>query len=362
MKITPVASPAAIQDTSTPESVRTAKAVAAFNKGQSSYDKAPTTGQAQETAVANPNAVSAEELSAVKAPSEEPTTQVEVQTEAPEAEAVTAPEQASEKKPDPKASQEWARLARQERQLRARAKEQEAKFLQREEAIKAREAEAQSKSEFNQKGFVSIEELKRDILGVAERNGIAYDELAQQMMNPTKLDPRVQSHIDRLQAKIDSLEKTTQEGNERLTKQQQDAYNTAVKQIETDVRNLVKSDPNFETVSKTNSVKDVVELITKTYEKDGILLTVDEAATEVENYLIDEALKLTKIEKIKRKLSQPPANGAGQKTSATAATKGAAQPQKPGTPGMKTLTNTVASTRKLSAKERAILAFRGELK
>ena len=350
MKVTPVASPLAVQQTSTnTAAVSDAKARAvAILSGKA----APTQGQAQETPVSNPNQVSAEELSAIRAPTEAPATQVEAQAEAPQGEADKHPE-VPEKK-DPKASQEWARLARQERILRQRAKEQDQKFRQREEAIKAREAEAASKADLYQKGYISVEELKRDLLSATEKAGLSYDEVAQQMLNTTKIDPRLQSHIDRLQAKIDSLEKATIEGNERATKQQH-SYNAAVKQIKTDVANLVKTDPNFETVAKTNSVNDVVELITRTYEKDGILLTVEEAAQEVENYLIDEALKLTRIEKIKRKL-QPMANSSGEKTAQSAATKGAAQPQ------MKTLTNAVSSTRKLSARERALLAFRGELK
>lgn len=349
MKLTPVSSPAAIQQAPSDNAASKARAVAAFNA-------APTTGQAQETPVANPNAVSAEEISAIRAPSQEPTTQVQAQAEEHAEAPAEAPESQPEKKPDTKASQEWARLARQERILRAKAKEQEAKFIQREEALKAREAEASAKSELNQKGYISIEELKRDILGAAEKAGLSYDEIANQMMNPVKIDPRLQAHMDRLQAKIDSLEKASIEGNERATKQQQDSYNAAVKQIEIDTRNLVNSDPNFQTIKETKSVRDVVELITKTYEKDGILMTVEEAAQEVENYLVDEALKLTRIDKIKRKLQPPQANGAGQKTSAPAATKGATQPQ------MKTLTNAVSSTRKLSGRERAMLAFKGELK
>jgi len=312
--------------------------------------KAPAQGQAQETPVANPNAISAEELSAITKPAADPTTTPQAEAAAPATEAPKAPEQ-----PD-KASQEWAKLARQERQLRQKAKEQDQKFRQREEAIKAREAEASSKADLYQKGYVSYDKLKNDPLGVLGEAGVSYDEIANQIINPSKIDPRLQAHIDKLQAKIESLEKATMEGNERVTKQQQDSYNAAVKQIEMDVRNLVKSDPNFETVAKTNSTKDVVELITKTYEKDGILLTVEEAANEVENYLIDEAMKLTRIEKIKRRL-QPTANSTEvKKTAQTADTKGNAQSQ------MKTLTNAVSSTRKLSARERALLAFRGELK
>jgi hypothetical protein len=346
MKVTPVASPASVSqapDASQPS---------ARERAIAKLTAAPTTGQAQETPVANPNSISAEELSAVKAPS---------LSEAVEAQASEQEEQVPETAPekpkvDTKASQEWAKLARQERQLRAKAQEQEAKFKQREAQLQAREAEAQSKADIYQKGYVSIEDIKRDILGVAEKAGLTYDEIANQMMNPTKIDPRLQSTIDSLKAEINELKKGTTEANERMTRQQQDSYNAAVKQIEMDTRKLVSSDPNFETIKTTGSVKDVVELITKTYEKDGVLLTVEEAANEVENYLIDEAMKLTRIEKIKRKLNTTANSGKAQKTAQTADTKADAQPQ------MKTLTNTVASSRKLSARERALLAFRNELK
>lgn len=349
MKVTPVSSPAAV--TQAPATDNRAKAIAAFNGSKA--EAAPTTGQAQETAVQNPNQVSVEELGAIKAPSAPQEAETIDNTPIIEAQAEAKPAE-PEKKPETKASQEWAKLARQERQLRARAQEQENKFKQREAAITARESEAAQKSEINQKGFISIEELKRDLLGATEKAGLSYDEVAQQMLNTNKIDPRIQATIDNLKSEIADLKKGSTEANDRATRQQQDAYNAAVKQIELDTRALVNSDPNFETIKHTGSTRDVVELITKTYEKDGILMTVEDAAQEVENYLVDEAMKLTRIDKIKRRL-QPTAS-AGQKTSAPADTKG--QTQAP----MKTLTNAASSTRKLSPRERAMLAFKNELK
>lgn len=111
-------------------------------------------------------------------------------------------------------------------------------------------------------------------------------------------------------------------------------------------------DPYFETIKQTNSVSDVVDLITATYEKDGILLSVEEAAKEVEDYLVDEAMKLTRIGKIKQRLAASTTAKVSQEQ--TPAPKKQTQ--------MKTLTNAASTTRQLSAKERAILAFRGELK
>jgi hypothetical protein len=73
----------------------------------------------------------------------------------------------------------------------------------------------------------------------------------------------------------------------------------------------------------------------------------------VEDYLVDEAVKLANIGKIKKRLSTAPAVPA--KTEKQTPTN--KQPQT-----MKTLTNATASTRQLSARERALLAFKGELK
>lgn len=361
MKVTAVASPLDIAPSGTPEATRTAKAIAAFKNGASSYDKpappAPTTGQLQETAVANPNSISAEELSAIKPHQTSETPDNSTPIEA----AVTETPPAAEEKP--KASQEWSRLARQEKQLRLKAQQQDAAFKQREAALLARESEAAQKSELNQKGFVSMDRLKADPMGVLSEAGVPYDQIAEQLINPSKIDPRLQATIDSLKSEIASLRKSSEEGNERSTRQQQEQYKAAVKQIETDVRNLVNTDPNFETVKQTGSVRDVVELIEETFKKDGYVLSVEDAANEVENYLIDEAMKLTKIEKIKRKLTQPTANGA-QANKQTPISNQGQQTQSQGNsqPQMKTLTNAASSTRKLSAKERAILAFKGELK
>jgi hypothetical protein len=355
MKVTPVASPQDVKQA--PATDLRAKAIEAFKTGTSSHDKleapAPTTGQAQEFPVVSPNKVAAEEMTAIKARTLETAADPEVQAPAPDS---TPNEVDATPAKDPAVSRLYAQLARQERALRSRAQTQEQQFKQREAAIQAREAEAQQKSEINQKGFISMERLKNDPLGALQDAGVAYDEVAQQLINPTQVDPRIKSTIDALKAEIADLKKTTAEGREEINKQQQASYNAAVKQIETDTRNLVSTDPNFELVKATGAVKDVVKLITSTYEKEGILLTVEEAAQEVEDYLVEKTMKLTKLQKIQRSQRPQTTNAASaQKTAQTAATTG-----QDSAPTMKTLTNAASSTRKLSARERAILAFKGE--
>lgn len=348
MKLTPVAGP--LPPPTINETARREKMISAFNKSAQQQSQ-PQQRQPEGHAV-NPNNISPEELSAVKP--QAPVQTQEKNNSAP-VEATETPVPAVEPKPerDPALSQQFAKLAQQERRLRQKAQQQQ-------EAIKAREAELatkeqaiKAKEQQYQDGYISRDQLKSDTLRILADSGVSYDELTQQILNQQPTDPRTEATIKRLEAKIASLEEKATQGTKAMEEQQQQAYRAAVKQIEMDVRSTVMNDPNFETIRSTKSVLDVVELIEETYKKDGLLMSVEEACQEVENYLVDEAMKLTRIGKIKRQLEQA-------RTSRPSEMKTQPNPQQ--TQTMKTLTNAAASTRKLSAKERAILAFRGELK
>lgn len=360
MKITPVASPHQIPVNGTPESVRTAKAVAAFNRGASSYDVATPEpvahAQPPQSPVLNQNAVSVEEMGAIQAPAQiDNMTPTEGQDTAPqEATPEEAPAQPEKPQVDPALSRQFAQLARQEKALRAQAqamKAKEADLAAREAALTAKPA-AQAPDMSN---YIDKSRFKNDPLSVLEETGLSYDELTQQLINRQPTDPRVMNTIQRLEAKIASLEEQGRNAEKSQVESQQQAYQAAVKQIKMDATNLVKNDPSFETIKVTGSVGDVVELITETYNKDGILLTVEEAAQQVEDYLVEEATKLAKITKIQKRLQ------ANSNAPATAPAKQTQPPKTPAQPQtMKTLTNNTSSTRKLTAKERAILAFKGE--
>lgn len=354
MKLTPVSSPHAIQPTSVSSNSKRSAAIEAFNKGQSSYDKpAPTTGNAQEMPVANPNRISPEELSAVKPQTPETPDNLATSEDTPPA--VEKAETTQEKNErDPALSRQFAQLARQERQLRAKV-QQEMKAIEAQKAeLAVQQAAIKTKEQEYGQGYISKDQLKQDTLRILADSGVSYDDLTQQILNAPGVNPQLDSAINSLKAEIKDLKSQLDQGKQQQIEQQQQAYKAAVKQIETDVRQLITMDPQFETIKATRSTSDVVELIEETYKKDGVLMSVEEACQEVENYLTEEALKLTRIGKIKRQLEQ-----AGQPKPTQQQT----QAPKQQTPApMKTLTNAAASTRKLTAKERAVLAFRGELK
>jgi len=349
MKVSPVASPQAVQQA--PATDSRAKAIAAFNAASS---------QPEPQVVQNQTKVSAEEMSAIKPPTRQEDNSEGIQEDIPE-ETVPPLEAKVEETPekpieDPALSRQFAQLARQERALRAKAQQQEQALKAREEALAAREAALSQKDQTYKSGYFSKDTLKQDPLSILAQAGVSYEDLTQQILNQQPVDPRLQNTINSLKSQIEELKSANEESKKSYAEQQTQAYQAAVKQIGLDVKNLVNSDPNFEAIKATGSINDVVELITETYNKDGILLSVEEAAQQVEDYLIEETTKLTRLEKIKRKLQEVAPTAA----SSTAKTSAETEPKQPQT--MKTLTNAASSSRQLSAKERAILAFKGELK
>ncbi len=313
-------------------------------------------GQNQPTQeiVGNQTQVSPEELGAIKqqvSPEIDTTVTNEVNEEP------QAPEVTEEKTKEDPLSNQYAILARREKALRAKVQQQEQAYKAREAQLAEREAKLTKQPQFDASKYVSIEQFKADPLRVMADTGLSYDELTQQLLNQSPRDPRTEATISRLEAKIKAMEDAIDNSQKSYSENQQQAYQAAVRQIQTDVTQLVKSDPTFETIKATNSVKDVVQLIEETYKKDGVLMTVEEAAQEVEDYLVDQLTKYANIGKIKQRVS---ANASKSQSQAPVKTQAATAPKQP--QPMKTLTNATSSQRTLSAKERAILAFKGELK
>jgi hypothetical protein len=361
MKLTPLSTPTDIKQVTTNETASRSKAIEAFMRGTSNASAAPQA--AQEHPVQNPNQVAPEEMTAVKTPTQadqnidsSTTSEVtEAASEVPKA-AIEEPKQK-----DPEVEKRFTELARQERILRAKAQKQSQELKTREDALKAREDAINAKSQEYDKGYIAKSRFKADPLGALAEAETNYDELTQLLLNQQPKDPRVEANISRLEAQIKQLEGKLDESAKNQTQRQADDYKNALKQIERDAINLVKDDPTtYEAIAKTKSISDVVELIEQTYQKDGILLSVEEAAQEVENYLVEEGYKaVTTIDKIKKRLAQQAASTAPAKP---VITETQAKPQQTQPAQMKTLTNATSSTRKLSARERALLAFKGELK
>lgn len=323
----------------------TQRAIEAFSKASTPAPASPNSNQA-DLPVSNANAVSPEELSVITQTSK----QSESQKNTSEANTVESKDSAVEASPEaPKAPEEplssqYAQLARKEKAIRAKAQEVKAK----EAELMTREAALTARSEPKALEGPSMKDrASKDPLGVMQELGISYEQLTEMLLNQDPNAARYQAEMEGLRAEIKALReesKTTREQD------QQSAYKNAVNLIRTEVSQLVKADDTFETIRETGSVDDVVELIEATFKEDGRMLPIEEAAQLVEDHLLEEAMKLTKLKKIQSRLAaSKPAAPASKQTSPAAPTQA------------KTLTNSMSASKPLTPTERAILAFQGKL-
>lgn len=266
-----------------------------------------------------------------------------------------APKEEVKAKEDPLSSQ-YATLARKEKALRNQIqqfKSEQAKFKAEMEAAKAQPQQPS----FDASKYIERERFKSDPLAVMAETGLDYNEVTEAILNQsqTRQDPRMKAHIDRLEAQTRALEEKLQGFEKNALDSQQQSYNQALNQIRTEAKSLVYTDPSFEMIKETKSINDVVELIEKTFKQDGILMTVEEACQAVEEHLLDEALKITKVKKLQQRIAQAAKSHSEQQGQQKQ--QGNQQPQQ-----AKTLTNAVGTQRPLTARERAILAMEGKLK
>lgn len=302
----------------------------------------------QSTPVQNPSQVSPEEMGALKATSEprqnlssegivNPPSAPAVVTEAPKTE-------------EPISSQ-YAILARKEKALRSKVQAQEASTKAREDAIAAKEAQLTAREAEYASKYVPKDQLAQDPMTVLSELGLSHDQITQLMLNgPTPNDLHRNAAFKQIQEELKSIKESQAQANKAVEDRQAQSYQQALHQLSLEAKNLVQADPEFETIHATNRVKDVVELIEKTFKADGVLLSVEEAAREVENHLVEEAIKLARLKKIQSRLQTPATTPVAAKLT---------EDKKPQT--LQTLTNAMGTSRKLSSTERAILAFKGEL-
>lgn len=225
-------------------------------------------------------------------------------------------------------------LARKELQLRKAQRDLKA----REEALKQREAE-----------FIPKSRLTSETLKVLSEAGITPDKLVELQINQASAQDPQQVLLNRIADLEAKLQGITDPENGTLAQRDKAAYDQAVKQIRSDVKLLVDSNPSYETIKSEGQTEEVVKLITAVFDEEGEILDVEEAANLIEEKLTDRLVKqyekMSKYSKIKSKFgqaSETPEANAVQQTQET-------------TPQVNTLTNAGASQRPLTPRERAIL-------
>lgn len=236
--------------------------------------------------------------------------------------------------PDPKLDA----YAKKERAYRAKIREMEQKLASMDTDYKS--------------NYIPKSKLTEDPLSVLNESGITYDKLTELLLNsPSSNDPAYKALRNEIQTLKDSIAQQQKQTQDQTTAQ----YQQALKQIKSEVSQLVTTSADFETIKEMNMADAVVELIEQTFNSDGYLMDIEEAAKEVESHLVEEALRYAKLGKVQSRLAPKPPEApvSAPKTE-----------QKPQTP-IKTITNAVGQEKpkrssEKERRERALAAFYGK--
>jgi hypothetical protein len=276
----------------------------------------------------------------------------EAPTETPIAVETPAPEPVKQNLAKSQEDERMAAMIRREKAMRARVREYEAKEAAARAEFEAKETAYRTQIEEAQSAKQWQERLKTDLIGTLSEAGYTTDQITQALINQPGPESQL---IKSLSDKIAKMEQAQQDNFKRQQQEAESNYKNALKTIEGNVNKLISQNPEFELTQASDSTKKVVSYIEKVWKDEGIMLDVEEAAKDVEEYLTDEAIKLARLKKVQTRIA-PPAPKPTPKAAAPAGT----------TPAPKqatTLTNKMGVHGKpLTAKERAILAFKGQLK
>ncbi len=245
-------------------------------------------------------------------------------------------------------SSQVAEMARKEKAFRSKIQARELALKQREEALAAKESEYANS--YVPKTKIS-ELFNKDPYQAMKDFGISGDQLTQGLLNQPSPQDRM---IQQLQSEIAELKGSYEKTQTLFQDRDKQARDSVVTQIKADVRSLIQSDPQFDTIKNTNSEDSVVEYIEKKFDEEGVLISIEEAATAVENELVEELSKYLQLKKIQDRMKPAPAEVIAEKP---------IQKSPLTAPPVKTLSHSQvnSASRPMTPRERAIAMLEGTL-
>lgn len=253
----------------------------------------------------------------------------------------STPASAVEAKPTIPANEAFAR---KERQIR-RMQEQ----LQREtQALEAKRKQYET-------DYVPKSRLKEDFWTVAQEAGLDYDQLTEQVLAQPS-DPATKA----IMAKMKAMEAQMSQQAQQVSEAQEASYKAALKQIDNEAKLLIDSDPEFETIKNMELHEEVTQRIESHYKETGLVRNTREVALEIENELIEDAIRFASLPKVQKRLMPQAAD-----TPAAQAAPSATKPPLKQTQSPVTITNRMqadSGPKGSSEKDRiarALAAFKG---
>lgn len=184
-----------------------------------------------------------------------------------------------------------------------------AALSRREKQAQEREAKLKADAEKYNK-YIDLETaVKENPLKVLEAYGLDLDTVIAASLGHAKPSPTVEDQIAQLKADIQREKDEARKAEEDRKKAEEEAYQSSIEEAIRSHQNLIsehlsKNAEKYELIHLQEAQDLVWETTEAYYEEHGEVLTPEKAADLVENYLYDQALKVTQTSKFKPKVQE----------------------------------------------------------
>jgi hypothetical protein len=145
----------------------------------------------------------------------------------------------------------------------------------------------------------------KDPLNELSKLGLSYDKLTQLALNDGKLTPDMQMQVlkQELEDKFGkTIEELRNELSEKEKTSEQEKYEEVVNNYVNELTNFVNNNEKYELIRANDSVQLVYDVIEDYHKQHGRILSMDEAADQVESYLEEGMERIfNKTQKLKAK-------------------------------------------------------------
>lgn len=174
----------------------------------------------------------------------------------------------------------------------------EQRFRQQQQELEKEKAElAAQKAEIEQLRAMKQKLAAKDYSGL--EGLVDYNDYSQYQLNKINGSDPVKEELTKLQTKVTEIEKKAQDNLEKQ-------YQAAVEERRIAAKTLVDSSDQFPRIKKAQATEAVVQHILDTWEHDSKELSIDQAAKEVEEILIERAKAWAALLEDEKEVDPPP--------------------------------------------------------
>lgn len=260
----------------------------------------------------------------------------------------------------PSISPQLEQLARRERQIRSQARALQAE----KQTFSQRQADYEKNLNAGWKQKIASNPWDTMI-----EAGLTPDQATEIILNKPKPEDL---EFKRIQRELEQLKTSQEESRQQMAAQQQAQYDEAKRHMTMEAKLLVDADNTYQPIKAMGAEDSIPQLIEDVFHRGlpgvyprGYVMTVEQAAGQVNDYLIDEGVRIAKLEAVQARM-RPPQNSIDAQRQMSQMIQASTPTRTSANYNISTLSNRMTASQPTSStdrerRERAILAYQGRL-